>query len=61
MKIQEAIDCLENFATKSLQEDYDNAGLIIGDAGKDCSGILTTLDVTENIIEEALQKKCNLL
>jgi dinuclear metal center YbgI/SA1388 family protein len=61
MKIQEVMDCLENFAHKSLQEDYDNAGLIIGDAGEDCSGILTTLDVTEEIIEEALEKKCNLI
>jgi dinuclear metal center YbgI/SA1388 family protein len=61
MKIQEVIDCLENVAHKSLQEDYDNAGLIIGDAEEDCSGILTTLDITEEIIEEALQKKCNLI
>ncbi|MDQ2863817.1 MAG: Nif3-like dinuclear metal center hexameric protein [Bacteroidota bacterium] len=61
MKIQEVINCLEDFAHRSLQEDYDNAGLIIGNAEEDCFGILTTLDVTEKIIEEAIQKKCNLI
>ena len=61
MKIHEVIQCLENFAPLSLQEDYDNAGLIIGDVSGSCSGILTTLDVTEETIAEAFQKKCNLI
>jgi dinuclear metal center YbgI/SA1388 family protein len=61
MKIHEVIQCLENFAPLSLQEDYDNAGLIIGDVSGSCSGILTTLDVTEETIDEAFQKKCNLI
>lgn len=61
MKIREAIECLENFAHKSLQEDYDNAGLLTGSLDDDCSGILTTLDVIEETIKEALQKKCNLI
>ena len=61
MKIREVINCLEDFAPLSLQEDYDNAGLLIGNADDECAGILTTLDITEEIIEEALQKKCNLI
>jgi dinuclear metal center protein, YbgI/SA1388 family len=61
MKIQQVTECLENFAHTSLQEDYDNAGLIIGNAEDECSGILTTLDVTEEVITEAIQKKCNLI
>ena len=61
MKIYEVIQCLESYAPLSLQEDYDNAGLIIGDAANDCFGILATLDITEEIIAEALQKKCNLI
>lgn len=61
MKIAEVIKCLEDFAPVSLQEDYDNAGLIIGNADDDCKGIITTLDVTEDVIAEALSKKCNLI
>ena len=61
MKISEVINCLENFAPLSLQEDYDNAGLLIGNADDECSGIITTLDVTEDVIHEAVQKKCNLI
>ena len=61
MKIREVIECLENYAPLSLQESYDNAGLIIGDAFAECSGIITTLDVTEDVIHEAVEKKCNLI
>jgi dinuclear metal center YbgI/SA1388 family protein len=61
MKISEVIKCLADFAPVSLQEDYDNAGLLIGSLDDECSGIITTLDVTENVIHEAIQKKCNLI
>jgi len=61
MRIKEIINFLESVAPLSLQESYDNAGLIIGDQNRDCTGIITTLDVTEQIVEEAIQKKCNLI
>jgi dinuclear metal center YbgI/SA1388 family protein len=61
MKIAEVAECLENYAPLSLQEDYDNAGLLIGSADEECTGILSALDVTEEIISEAAQKKCNLI
>ena len=57
MKIREVIKCLEDFAPLSLQEDYDNAGLLIGNAEDECSGIITSLDVTEHVINEADTKK----
>jgi dinuclear metal center YbgI/SA1388 family protein len=44
-----------------LQEDYDNAGLITGDAEWDCSGAIISLDATEAVILEAMEKKCNLV
>jgi dinuclear metal center YbgI/SA1388 family protein len=61
MKISEVIKCLEDFAHLNLQEEYDNAGLLVGSADDECSGIITTLDVTEQVIHEAMQKKCNLI
>ncbi len=61
MKIKEITQFLETIAPLSLQENYDNAGLIIGNSGTECTGIITSLDVTESIIEEAVNKKCNLI
>lgn len=61
MKIKEVIACLENFAPLSLQEDYDNAGLIVGNKDDACKGIITALDVTEAVVAEAVAKNCNLI
>jgi len=52
---------LEGIAPFSLQESYDNAGLIVGDPKQEVKGILVSLDCTEAVIEEAIQKKCNLV
>lgn len=61
MRIKDIISLLENIAPPQLQESYDNAGLIIGDAGWECSGILVSLDAIEEVIKEAVDKKCNLV
>ena len=61
MKIKEIIQFLESIAPFSFQESYDNAGLIVGDAETECSGIITSLDVTEEVVKEAISKKCNLI
>jgi dinuclear metal center YbgI/SA1388 family protein len=44
-----------------LQESYDNAGLITGDKDWTCTGIICTLDAIEEVINEAIEKKCNLI
>lgn len=61
MKINEIISYLETIADPSLQEEYDNAGLITGDSSWQCGGIICTLDATEEVVYEAIQKKCNLI
>jgi dinuclear metal center YbgI/SA1388 family protein len=61
MKIAEIIQTLEKIAPPSLQESYDNAGLITGNAGWHCSGVICALDATEAVILEAKAKNCNLL
>ena len=61
MKIKELIIFLESLAHPSLQEQYDNAGLITGVAGWECSGIVCALDATEEVVKEAISKKCNLI
>ncbi len=61
MKIKDIINVLDYAAPPSLQESYDNAGLLIGNADSDCSGILCSLDVTEEVLEEAIAHQCNLI
>ncbi|MFT3700948.1 MAG: Nif3-like dinuclear metal center hexameric protein [Agriterribacter sp.] len=61
MKIKDIINVLESLAPPSLQESYDNAGLITGNAQEECTGVICSLDVTETILEEAIRKKCNLI
>ena len=56
MKIQEVLDALEQFAPLPLQESYDNAGLQVGLTGVDVSGALLCLDVTEDVVEEAVRQ-----
>lgn len=60
-RISEITDYLETFAPLALQEDYDNAGLITGSPATNVEGILITLDCTEDVIEEAIRKSCNLI
>ena len=61
MQIQEIARALENFAPLPLQEDYDNAGLQIGITGNECSGALLCLDVTEAVVQEAVDRGYNLI
>ncbi|MES2850593.1 MAG: Nif3-like dinuclear metal center hexameric protein [Bacteroidota bacterium] len=61
MKIKEVLSLLEDIAPARLQESYDNAGLLTGNNEWECKGILVTLDATEEIMKEAIEKKCNLI
>ncbi len=61
MKIQEITAFLDSVAPTSLQEVYDNVGLLTGNLGWECTGIITTLDATEEVVNEAIEKKCNLI
>lgn len=61
MKISEVINALEEIAPPHLQESYDNSGLIVGDANRQVKGILVCLDSIPEVIEEAVQKGCNLV
>jgi len=55
------IEHLESIAPPAFQEDYDNAGLITGMHNWDCTGVLVTLDATEEVILEAKRQQCNLV
>ena len=61
MKISEVVAHLEGIAPPSLQEHYDNAGLLTGNPDWECTGIIVSLDSTSEVIAEAIGKKCNLV
>ncbi len=61
MKIRTVLDALESFAPLPLQESYDNAGLQIGLTEAEVSGVLLCLDVTEEVVDEAIGRGCNLI
>jgi len=61
MKIKDITDLLESFAPLAYQESYDNAGLITGDKNDEATGALICLDSTEEVIDEAKKKGCNLV
>ena len=59
--LKNIIDHLESIAPPIYQESYDNSGLIVGDQQVICTGVLTCLDTTEAVIEEAIENNCNLI
>ncbi len=59
--IKDITNYLEQIAPLAYQEDYDNAGLLVGDATAAVSGILICLEVTEAVLQEAQSKGCNLI
>lgn len=61
MKLKEITDCLESFAPLAYQESYDNAGLICGNYEMDITSAIICLDSTEAVIDEAIEKGCNLV
>lgn len=61
MTIAEIVKGLTDLAPLYLQEAYDNSGLQIGDSGDEATGALITLDVTGEVIDEAISRGCNLI
>ena len=56
MQIREITRFLESVAPRSLQESYDNSGLIVGYPNQKVNKVLVSLDVTEAVVEEAITK-----
>ncbi len=61
MKVRDIIKELEQYAPLPLQENFDNAGIQVGDVNQEATGALLCLDVTEAVIDEAIQMDYNLI
>ena len=61
VQIKDIARYLESLAPPSYAESYDNVGLLIGDGNAVVKGVLVSLDCTEEVIEEAIAKGCNVV
>ena len=61
MKVSEITEILDKWMPISIAEDFDNVGLLVGDLNSEVKNILVTLDTTLNVVDEALDKDCNLI
>lgn len=60
-KVKDIATAIERFAPLSLRESWDNPGLQVGNPEMNVCGILLCLDVTEEIIDEAIRRDCNMV
>ena len=61
MKVREVAGAIEEFAPLGLQESYDNSGLNVGSPEAEVSGVLICVDVTDEVVDEALAVGANLV
>lgn len=61
MKLSKIINFLEEKFPISLAEDWDNVGLLIGKRDSKITGILLSLDLTESVIDKAIETGANLI
>jgi len=61
MRIKDITNYLELLAPLSYQESYDNSGLLVGNPSEEIKGISITLDITEEVIDEAIANGDNLI
>ena len=61
MKLNELTSYLESLAPLAYQEDYDNAGLIVGRPDMEIHRALVSLDCTEAVVNEAIATNCQVI
>ena len=61
MKCQEVLDKLEQLSPSSFAMDWDNSGFLVGDKNAEVTRVLLALDATNEVIEEAVEKKADFL
>ena len=61
MILKEIIALFDSFAHPAMQESYDNSGLCVGNLNQEVSSALLTIDVTEEIVDEAIEKGIDMI
>lgn len=61
MKVKEVVHLIQQLAPFQYAENYDNSSLQLGNPEKDVTGILCSLDCTEQVLDEAIETKSNVV
>ena len=61
LRVKDILKEIEQYAPLPLQESFDNAGVQVGDVNQPATGALLCLDVTEEVVDEAIEMGCNLI
>ncbi len=61
MKIKDILSTIEQLAPLPLQESFDNSGVQVGDVSQEVKSVLLCIDVTEDVMDEAVRLGCNLV
>ncbi|MCI5983214.1 MAG: Nif3-like dinuclear metal center hexameric protein [Bacteroidales bacterium] len=59
--VADAIEALERYFPLSTQDSWDNSGLLVGNSHTPLRGIMLSLDITEDVVEAAVAKGCNMI
>lgn len=61
MKVSAIYEFLNEYAPFSVQDKFDNSGFLVGDMNAPVKGICLCLDITNDVIKEAVANKANLI
>ena len=61
MKVKDIISVIETFAPLSIQESWDNSGLIIGSPEQEVHGVLLGFDCTAELVDEAVERGADMI
>jgi dinuclear metal center YbgI/SA1388 family protein len=61
MRVSDIATAIEKIVPLELAQDWDNVGLLIGDPRKSVKNILLTIDVTKEVLAEAIKQKTDLI
>lgn len=61
VKIKEVVEAIEQFAPRSWQQGWDNSGMQVGCTDQELKGVVLSLDMTMEVLEEAIRQGANLV
>ena len=61
MRASDIISAIESFAPLSIQESWDNSGLLVGSPDQEVRGVLIGFDCTPSLVDEAIECGADLI
>ncbi len=61
MTVKEILDYINSFSPLNFAESFDNVGLLVGDENTKIRGICCALDITNEVVDEAVEAGANLI